>query len=85
MTLWAILALHADWRQQSNANDARYPANKEVTAIDQEALGRKGDRVYAEGPVEIWTKPQTEGRKAIAIFDFGVTATEVSLHLRNWD
>jgi hypothetical protein len=45
MTLWAILALHTDWRQQSDTNDARYPANKEVTAIDQDALGRKEDRV----------------------------------------
>ena len=44
--------------------------NKEVIAIDQDALGKQGDRVYAEGPVEIWAKPLTGGRKAVAIFNF---------------
>src|SRR5207253_4799119 len=31
--------------------------NKDVIAIDQDALGKQGDRLYAEGPVEIWAKP----------------------------
>ena len=45
--------------------------NKEVIAIDQDALGRQGDRIYAEGPVEIWAKPLKDGAKAVAIFNFG--------------
>jgi alpha-galactosidase len=63
--------------------------NKEVIAIDQDALGRQGDRVYAEGPVEIWAKPLKDaaGHKsaAVAIFNFGETASEmrgIRLHLK---
>jgi alpha-galactosidase len=53
--------------------------NKEVIAIDQDALGRQGDRLGAEGPLETWWKPLKGDRKgewkaAIAIFNFGDTA-----------
>ena len=59
--------------------------NKEVIAIDQDALGRQGDRVYAEGPVEIWAKPLTGGRKAVAIINFTDTTAQmrgIGLHLK---
>ena len=59
--------------------------NKEAIAIDQDALGKQGDRVYAEGPVEIWAKPLKGGAKALAIFNFGETASEmrgIGLHLK---
>src|SRR5208283_1471629 len=63
--------------------------NREAIAIDQDALGRQGDRVFADGPVEIWAKPlkNAAGHKsaALAIFNFGETASEmrgIGLHLK---
>jgi alpha-galactosidase len=59
--------------------------NKDVVAIDQDTLGRQGDRVYAEGPIEVWAKQLTGGRKAVAIFNFGESANQmrgIGLHLK---
>ena len=43
--------------------------NRDVIAIDQDKLGRQGSRGYAEGEVEVWTRPLSGGAKAIAIFN----------------
>jgi alpha-galactosidase len=86
MTLWAILAaplIAGNNLTQMTPSIAAILTNKEVIAIDQDPLGRQGDRVFAEGPIEIWTKPLTGGRKAIGIFNFGETASEVSLNLKD--
>ena len=86
ITLWAILAaplIAGNNLTQMTPSVAAILTNKEVIAIDQDLLGRQGDRVYAEGPIEIWTKPLTGGRKAIGIFNFGETASEVSLNLKD--
>jgi alpha-galactosidase len=88
MTLWAMLAaplIAGNNLTEMKPEIAAILMNKEAIAIDQDALGRQGDRVYAEGPVEIWAKPLTGGRKALAIFNFGETATEmrgIGLHLK---
>jgi len=88
MTLWAMLAAPLIAGNNLTAMKPEIAAilmNKDVIAIDQDALGKQSDRVYAEGPVEIWAKPLTGGRKALAIFNFGETATEmrgIGLHLK---
>lgn len=88
MTLWAMLAaplIAGNNLTQMTPDVATILMNKDVVAIDQDALGKQGDRVYAEGPVEIWAKPLTDGRKAIAIFNFGESASEmrgIGLHLK---
>lgn len=73
MTLWAILAaplIAGNNLTQMTPNVATILTNKEVIAIDQDPLGCQGDRVFAEGPIEIWAGPLTGGRKAIGIFNF---------------
>jgi alpha-galactosidase len=85
MTLWAMLAaplIAGNNLTQMTPDTAAILMNKDVIAIDQDALGHQGDRVYAEGPVEIWEKPLTGGRKAVAIFNFSDTASEMELHSR---
>jgi alpha-galactosidase len=92
MTLWAMLAaplIAGNNLTEMKPEIAAILMNKEVIAIDQDALGRQGDRVYAEGPVEIWAKPLKDaaGHKsaAVAIFNFGETASEmrgIRLHLK---
>ena len=88
MTLWAMLAaplIAGNNLTQMSPEIGSILMNKEVIAIDQDALGRQGDRVYAEGPVEIWAKPLTGGRKAVAIINFTDTTAQmrgIGLHLK---
>lgn len=43
--------------------------NREVIAIDQDALGRQGERLSIRGALEIWTKPLHDGSLAVGIFN----------------
>jgi alpha-galactosidase len=43
--------------------------NREVIAIDQDALGRQGTRAYAEGEVEVWTRHLAGGGLAVAVIN----------------
>ena len=40
--------------------------NRDVIAIDQDPLGRQANRIFAEGPVEIWSRPLSNGDVALA-------------------
>jgi alpha-galactosidase len=84
MSLWALLAaplIAGNNLTQMTPDVTAILTNKEVVAIDQDSLGVQGDRVYAEGPIEIWVKALSDGRKAIGIFNFGETQSDVSLDL----
>jgi alpha-galactosidase len=77
MTLWAMLAapLIAGNNLTLMTDEVKaILTNREAIAIDQDKLGRQGDRVYAEGPVEIWSRPLAGGRTAVAIFNRGEAA-----------
>ena len=72
MSLWAILAAPLlagnDLATMTDSTKAIL-MNKEVIAVDQDVLGRQGDRVYAEGPIEVWSKPLSGGALAVGIFN----------------
>jgi alpha-galactosidase len=53
--------------------------NSEVIAIDQDVLGKQGQRVQKRGNIEIWTRPLAGGAVALAIFNLGVTDTSVTV------
>jgi alpha-galactosidase len=58
--------------------------NRDVIAIDQDPLGKQANRIFAEGPVEIWSRPLSNGDVALAVFNFGEDETflrGISLHL----
>jgi len=46
-------------------------ANKDVIAIDQDPMGKQGDRVHSEGPLEVWARPLAGGAKAVGLFNLG--------------
>ena len=94
MTLWSIMA--APLLVEKNNNDlARWtPAikdillNREVIAVDQDALGKQGHRVLQKGSIEVWTKPLFGGTTAVAVFNRGEKEQNVNvrweeLHLSN--
>jgi alpha-galactosidase len=43
--------------------------NKEVVAVNQDALGREGERVWKEGNLEVWAKPLKDGSRAVILFN----------------
>jgi alpha-galactosidase len=45
--------------------------NKDVIAIDQDALGKQGTRAYSDGEVEVWTRHLSGGALAVAVLAAG--------------
>jgi alpha-galactosidase len=85
MTLWVILAaplLAGNDLSKMTPETLALLTNKEVIAVDQDALGKQGDRVSAVGPMEIWAKPLSGGAKAVGLFNRADTPRSITLHLR---
>lgn len=82
MTLWSILAapllLGHDPRQMTSETAALL-TNREVIAIDQDALGKQGSRVLQQPETEVWTKPLADGSTAVALFNRGDAAASVEI------
>jgi alpha-galactosidase len=45
--------------------------SRDVIAIDQDKLGKQASRVYADGEVEVWTRPLSAGAMAVAVLNAG--------------
>ena len=74
MSLWAMLAaplLAGNDLSKMTADTLAILTNKDVIAIDQDPLGKQGDRVRADGPLEVWSKPLQDGSLAVALFNRG--------------
>lgn len=72
MSLWAILSaplLAGNDLTTMTPETIALLTNREVIAIDQDPAGHQGDRVSAEGPLEIWAKPLADGSKAVGLFN----------------
>ena len=84
MSLWVLLAaplLAGNDLSTMPPDTKAILTNREVIAIDQDALGKQGDRVSATGPVEVWAKPLKGGEKAIGLFNRDDTPLPVSVQL----
>jgi alpha-galactosidase len=84
VTLWAILAaplLAGNDLSKMTPQTLELLTNKEVIAVDQDKMGQEGDRVWAEGPDEIWAKPLSGGAKAVGLFNRTDTPRTISLKL----
>ncbi len=70
MSLWVVLAAPLlagnDLSKMSDA-DRAILTNREAIAIDQDSLGKQGDRVWQAGDMSVWAKPLSGGRMALAI------------------
>jgi alpha-galactosidase len=81
-SLWCILAapLMAGNDLRSMSKETRdILTNREVIAIDQDALGKQGTRLSAHGDVELWSKPLSGGGQAVGIFNRGASGTTASI------
>ena len=84
MSLWAMLAAPLlagnDLRDMSPATLAIL-TNRDVIAVDQDALGKQGTRVSQHGDVEVWARPLADGSRAVAVFNRGSETARVTV---NW-
>src|SRR5260370_10608116 len=84
-SLWAILAapliagndLH---NMRPEIHDIL--TNREVIAVDQDALGREGERVWKNGDEEVWAKQLKDGSRAVVLLNRGSAEQELTV---NWE
>jgi alpha-galactosidase len=81
-SLWAILAaplIAGNDLRQMNAATRAILTNREVIAVDQDALGIEGQRVWKDGNTEIWVRPLTGGSEAIVLLNRGEEPAPIRL------
>jgi alpha-galactosidase len=63
----------------------RIVMNKEVIAVDQDALGVQGDVVkeYDNGKLQVWAKQLHDGSKAVALLNRDDSAQEITVRWRD--
>jgi alpha-galactosidase len=82
MSLWSLLAAPL-----LAGNDLRSVppsimiilTNKEVIAVDQDALGKEATRVAKDGTTEVWARPLKGGSYAVGLFNRGPAAAKVTV------
>lgn len=72
MSLWSVLAaplmIGCDIRNM-DAETRRILTNPEVIAIDQDSLGKQGNRVARAAATDVWQKPLADGGIAVAMLN----------------
>src|SRR5437879_13493816 len=82
MSLWVLLAAPLlagnDLTKMSEA-DKNILMNKEAIAIDQDELGKQGDRLYESGDLDVWTKSLGGGRVEGGVCNGSLSTRDVSV------
>jgi alpha-galactosidase len=81
MSLWSMLAaplLAGNDLRTMSPSILEILTNREVIAVDQDSLGKQGERVMAAGDHEIWTRTLANGSTAVAIFNRGANDTTIT-------
>jgi len=81
MSLWSLLAaplLAGNDLRSVLAETMEILTNKEVIAIDQDALGKQAKRVAKDGDREVWARPLSDGSYAIGLFNRGTSAAKIT-------
>jgi alpha-galactosidase len=81
-SLWSILAapLLAGNDLRSMTPEIRdILTNKEVIAVDQDALGSEGRRVTKNGDLEVWVKQLKDGSRVVVLFNRGSSLQDIGV------
>lgn len=84
MSLWALLAaplLAGNDLSKMSEVDRQILTKPEAIAIDQDALGKQGDRLYQDGDLDVWTRPLSGGRVAVGLFNRGASPRDIPIEL----
>jgi len=79
-SLWAILAaplIAGNDLRSMPAEVQEILTNKEVIAVNQDALGRQGTRVRKEENLEVWSKQLKNGDRAVVLLNRGAADAEI--------
>jgi alpha-galactosidase len=79
MSLWAMLSaplLAGNDLSKMTPETKAILMNRDVVALDQDALGHQGKRIWVQGPMEIWEKNLSDGKRALAFFNRGESSLE---------
>src|SRR6267142_924160 len=82
MSLWAVLAaplLAGNDLRSMKPGIHQILTNREVIAVNQDKLGKQGQRVWQAGDREIWSRPLANGATALAIFNRATEPAKVTV------
>ena len=85
MSLWVLLAaplLAGNDLRTMDAETKEILTNPEIIAVNQDAKGVQGHRLWNEGPMEIWAKPLSDGTNAVGLFNRGESELKMTLDLK---
>jgi len=80
-SLWAILAaplIAGNDLRNMRPETHDLLTNKEVIAVDQDSLGREGERVAKDGDLEVWAKQMKDGSRAVVLLNRGGSEKEIT-------
>lgn len=84
MSLWVILAaplLAGNDLSRMSDVDKRILMNADAIAIDQDPLGKQGNRLYQSGDLDVWIRPLSGGRVAVGLFNRSWSLRDISVEL----
>lgn len=84
ISLWALLAaplLAGNDLSRMTPETVALLTNRDVIAVDQDPLGRQGDRLAQEGELEIWSRPLAGGAVAVGLFNRSTEPRPMTLDL----
>lgn len=82
MSLWSLLAaplLAGNDLSKMDADSSNILNNREVLRIDQDPAGHQGNRIWSEGPLEIWARDLADGSIAVGLFNRNQGPVEIPL------
>ena len=85
MGLWALLAaplLAGNDLRSMSPETREMLTNGEIIAVDQDAKGVQGHRLWDEGPLEIWAKSLADGGNAVGLFNRGGSELKITLDFK---
>ena len=86
MSLWVMLAaplLAGNDVRNMNDETKAILLNPEIIAVDQDAKGVQGHRVWDEGPLEIWARPLADGSTAVGLFNRGESDFKMTVNFNS--
>jgi alpha-galactosidase len=81
-SLWAMLAaplIAGNDLSKMDADTLRILTNRDVIAVDQDPLGKQGQRALREGDLEVWVRPLQGGEHAVVLLNRGKTPANMKV------
>ena len=81
-SLWAMMAaplIAGNDVAHMSADTRSILLNREVIAVDQDALGHAGHRVRKGGDVEVWSRELAGGNRAVLLLNRGKTPADINV------